>query len=77
MDESYGHMHDLDSEFVETPETAYELDTHGKFYFWIADIVLWKWEGAKTFGHAWWEINPFFVLDSGLDRLLDEASNML
>ena len=59
MDESYGHMHDLDSEFVETPETAYVLDTHGKFYFWIADIVLWKWEGAKTFGHVWWKLFLF------------------
>ena len=43
----------------------------------IADIVLWKWEGAKTFGHVRWKINPFFVFYSDLERLLDEASNML
>ena len=36
----------LDSEFVAVPETAYELDTYGQFCLWIADIVLWKWEGA-------------------------------
>ena len=48
MDESFGHMHHLHSEFVTIPETAYVLDTHGQFGFWIADIVLWKWEGAKT-----------------------------
>ena len=53
MDEIFGHMHHLDSEFVTMPETTLELATHGQFHFWIAAIVLWKWEGAKTFGHVW------------------------
>ena len=69
MEESFGHMHHLDSEFVTIPETAYVLDTHGQFHFWIADIVLWKWEGAKTFGHVWWKLF-LFCLDSDFGQIV-------